>query len=603
MSTRSRLTWQNEALQLIVNEWREDRLAKLLTAACTGSGKTYVGVTASDIMLADGNVSIVVVMAPTVNIKLGWQEQFEAFNIRVCSEAKNQWLRRRRDDGGNMIENYGAIVVTYAQLASEPELFEEMAKRHPMLLIGDEIHHADDNEDYGEAVERVADAAKYTLALSGTPFNTRGGSLAMCDSEDDVDDDGNAIRRAKPTFSFSYQHALAIDPVVGRPVCRKVEFTTVIGKGEVEYRSLANDETFKRVTDLAKQNKTDRLLHLLDAEGDFMCECARTALKALATFRKEGDRRAAMLACAIDKKHGRHLAELLQALCDSNPEWQHFRIQEIYNDTEAAHQRIKQLAGDRTDIVVSVRMISEGIDVHRFRVGWYATNTLTEMFFRQFVGRFVRWDEMLGFSQYAVVIVPAHVVLMKYARDIERMVIAAEIDEMEAGDDGGGTNSPKNEVVSKTSIATGMRMIAHGNDYTEVDVARGEIVKQRLKPEVAAEMSPTLAAAIARVFLTEEVVPTGIEETPFKVKKDEPSDRDRNKLLVNSIVRHMKNSGVEHETDDLLFSRINRQANDAVGVRYVDDMTPPEVWQRRHVWLKQHYKMLLGQYDFDDVSA
>ena len=72
----------------------------------------------------------------------------------------------------------------------------------------------------------------------------------------------------------NYQHALAIDPVVGRPVCRKVEFATVIGKGEVEYRSLANNETFRRVTDLAKQNKTDRLFHLLDlVDGEFMVSC------------------------------------------------------------------------------------------------------------------------------------------------------------------------------------------------------------------------------------------------------------------------------------------------------------------------------------------
>lgn len=603
MSTKSKLTWQSEAIQLVVNEWREGHLKKLLIAACTGSGKTFAGVSAADGPLSDGVISIIVVLAPTINIKLGWKEQFEAFNIRVCDEAKNRWLRRRRDDGDNMIENYGAIIITYDQLAEEPELFEEMARRHPMLLMGDEIHHADDDKTYGEAVERVADAAKMTLAFSGTPFNTRGGSLALCDTEEGIDDEGNQVRSTVPTFSFSYQHALAIDPVVGRPVCRKVEFATVIGKGEVEYRSLANNETFKRVTDLAKQNKTDRLFHLLDPGGDFMEECARTVLTTLATLKQDGDRRAAMLVCAMDKKHGRKTAELLQALCDSNPAWEHFRIQEIYNDTEAAHQRIKQLTEDRTDIVVSVRMISEGIDVHRFRVGWYATNTLTPMFFKQFVGRFVRWDDRLGVSQYAVVVIPAHVELMKFAREIERMVIAAEIDDGGDGDDGGGDPKlPKNEFVSASSMATGMQMIAHGKQYTEIDVAKGEILKQRLSPDIQHEVSPALAADLARLFLTDEVVPTGIKETPFKVKTPETDFRDLNKKLVNSIVRYMKNNGTA-DTDDVLFSRVNRQANDAVGVKYVDDMTPPEVWQRRHVWLKQFYQMVLSDYDLENVGS
>jgi superfamily II DNA or RNA helicase len=36
-------------------------------------------------------------------------------------------------------------------------------------------------------------------------------------------------------------------------------------------------------------------------------------------------------------------------------------------------------------------MISEGVDIPRLRVGVYATTTATELFFRQAVGRFVRW--------------------------------------------------------------------------------------------------------------------------------------------------------------------------------------------------------------------
>ena len=36
-------------------------------------------------------------------------------------------------------------------------------------------------------------------------------------------------------------------------------------------------------------------------------------------------------------------------------------------------------------------MVSEGVDIPRLRVGVYATTTTTELFFRQAVGRFVRW--------------------------------------------------------------------------------------------------------------------------------------------------------------------------------------------------------------------
>jgi hypothetical protein len=40
--------------------------------------------------------------------------------------------------------------------------------------------------------------------------------------------------------------------------------------------------------------------------------------------------------------------------------------------------------------LVSVPMVSDGVDVPRLRVGVYATSARTELFFRQVVGRFVR---------------------------------------------------------------------------------------------------------------------------------------------------------------------------------------------------------------------
>ena len=37
--------------------------------------------------------------------------------------------------------------------------------------------------------------------------------------------------------------------------------------------------------------------------------------------------------------------------------------------------------------IVAVRMVSEGVDIPRLAGGVYATNTLTDLFFRQAVGR------------------------------------------------------------------------------------------------------------------------------------------------------------------------------------------------------------------------
>ena len=42
--------------------------------------------------------------------------------------------------------------------------------------------------------------------------------------------------------------------------------------------------------------------------------------------------------------------------------------------------------------IVSVRQVSEGVDITRLMVGVFLTNTVTELFYRQFIGRIARHE-------------------------------------------------------------------------------------------------------------------------------------------------------------------------------------------------------------------
>ena len=50
-------------------------------------------------------------------------------------------------------------------------------------------------------------------------------------------------------------------------------------------------------------------------------------------------------------------------------------------------------------------MVSEGVDIPRLRVGVFATTTTTELFFRQAVGRLVRWTRNEA-HQHAYLFIP-----------------------------------------------------------------------------------------------------------------------------------------------------------------------------------------------------
>jgi len=60
------------------------------------------------------------------------------------------------------------------------------------------------------------------------------------------------------------------------------------------------------------------------------------------------------------------------------------------SDDPGASKKIAEFTEGSDPWIVAVRMVSEGVDIPRLAVGVYATNTLTDLFFRQAVGRLVR---------------------------------------------------------------------------------------------------------------------------------------------------------------------------------------------------------------------
>src|SRR5581483_11808977 len=67
--------------------------------------------------------------------------------------------------------------------------------------------------------------------------------------------------------------------------------------------------------------------------------------------------------------------------------------------------------------IVAVRMVSEGVDIPRLRVGVFATTTSTELFFRQAVGRLVRWTRGVP-RQRAWLFIPDDPRLRRHATQI-----------------------------------------------------------------------------------------------------------------------------------------------------------------------------------------
>lgn len=578
--TPTQRPWQQDALQELFAAWRNDPSSKPLIAASPGAGKTWLSIIASQHAMRDFDIELVIVVAPSINIKEQWRDTFKKAGIRAHARADNEALRFRVDNNLSPTEDWKALCVTYAQLSRDAELFAEVARRMRVLVVADEVHHADDKECYGRALEMLAEEAVLRLALSGTPFNSSGGALAMCPSVEDLDETGRIVRRAKPLYTYSYGRA------VQHNACRPAEFIKVLGKGTSTYKSLSNNQTWQKIIDLARANKTDSIGPLLDPDGEFFLKMATDALTALAEI-KQADQRAGMLIVAKDKDHGGRICNLIESLCRSNPQWSRYQALEIYNDTPKAHERIRQLERDATDIVVTVRMISEGVDVKRLRVGLYATDYRTRMFFIQFVGRFIRWEDRLDGTQHARIVIPAHPDLILFAREIEIMIDQALIPQESEG--GGEKPDPKNEYLGTETEAGQDGLIFSGEESDERHYAR--LFFERF-PSLRGKIPEMLAIKAAK----DDHMGGSQHFEPDKLEEDWSRKNDQ---LVRALVRFEKLNG---SSDDEAYKRINSAANRAVGIKRKDKMTPVDALKKRHAYLLDMLRALRAGDGMEDAA-
>jgi hypothetical protein len=142
---------------------------------------------------------------------------------------------------------------------------------------------------------------------------------------------------------------------------------------------------------------SQRLRTALSVDGEWLPEVLRQAHRQLRRIREDHPA-AAGLVIAIDQEHARGIAHLMRTRLGVEP------VLALSEDPRAA-DRIARFGRGTEPWIVAVRMVSEGVDIPRLRVGVFATTTTTELFFRQAVGRLVRWTRGLG-SQRAFLFVP-----------------------------------------------------------------------------------------------------------------------------------------------------------------------------------------------------
>jgi superfamily II DNA or RNA helicase len=358
-----------------------------LASATPAAGKTTFGLHVAHRMLGKGTVTRVAIVAPTTHICRQWAADAARYGIDLEPNRPNAAGPEPRDRHG--------VAVTYATLAADPKNHRRRCAEAATLLIADEPHHMGEDASWGRSTLGAFERARFRLLLSGTPFRSDNAPIPWVA----YDDDG--VSRAD--YAYGYTDAL-LDRV-----CRPVTFHTY--GGEMEWMSDGRRRRADFDVGLPAAEAARRLRTALDPDGDFAGRVLRDAHEQLVDLRAGDHPDAGGLVIAAGKEHAERLAARLARITGERPEL-------VTSDAADASQRIARFAAGSGSWLVSVLMVSEGVDVPRLRVGVYATSARTELFFRQVIGRFIRRTPAPR-EQMSHVFLPGDPTLKRLAAEIE----------------------------------------------------------------------------------------------------------------------------------------------------------------------------------------
>ncbi len=390
--------WQREAF----DAWWSEQPRDALIVATPGAGKTRFAARLAHAVLAERRARRIFVVVPREHLKAQTASAMAQAGIRIDHRFENA--------AGALASDVHGAAITYQQIAAAPHLYKRLTNV-PTLVVLDEIHHAGDAASWGAALKEAFGSAAHRISLSGTPFRSDGSAIPFV-----------LYQRGECIPSYSYDYADALKDGVCRPLVFPLQggYAEWVSKdGELHASSF--DQALR-----SKSRMSERLRTVLVHEA-WIGDVIAKANARLMQLRRGDHPNAGALAIAMNQEHARFLAGLVEARTGAKPTI-------VLSDEDNASRKIASFARSDDPWIVAVHMVSEGVDIPRLRVGVYASNVVTEMYFRQFCGRFVRAQK--GGMQQAFVYLPDDQRLRELAARVTADVrgvlhVKRELDELE----------------------------------------------------------------------------------------------------------------------------------------------------------------------------
>lgn len=375
--------WQAACVDAALSKYRKGQ-RHFLCQATPGAGKTIMASCLAKSLLDSNDVDLVLCFSPSRAVSEGIRLTFS--RVLACEF-----------DGG-----MGALGAsfTYQRLQHIPERFWNALAKYRVLAIFDEVHHcsgddASNANTWGEKIlANIQQQARYTLALTGTPWRTDLLPIVMAEYSD-------------PEGEIVCDYRYDLKRAVAEKVCRAPNIVLV----DNDQLTVSQNGTQEQFTSLNSMLSGSQLGYrcVLNNHG-VVSHLLKLGCRKLSEIRKTNPT-AGGLVVASSVKHASEIATLLKTDLKQSV------VVVTYRD-EYPQCAIDRFRSSETQWIVSVGMISEGTDIPRLQVCCYLSSVATELYFRQVLGRILRISE--GSNQEAWLFTLAEARLTAFAESVEQ---------------------------------------------------------------------------------------------------------------------------------------------------------------------------------------
>lgn len=402
--------WQSEALRKAWH-WLVERAEDkhFLINAAPGAGKTIAACAIAKELIDANKIDRVVVIAPRVEVVSQWAKDFLSYVGRYMGKITGSATDQIETD----------VCATWAAVESLQDAFQQVCRSGRVLVICDEHHHAAVKAAWGTSANSAFKEARYVLVLTGTPIRSDGKQSVWLA----YDDQGAIDQPEDGTYTLTYGAAVELN------YCRPTTFHRHEGKFTVDLQDGEQVEVsskqpaklaanFARIPGLqraldfyrlacAPQYEADGKTPRVDGYQGTMVEWASAKLDDLR--HRMSNAGGLVIAPSIDMAE--YMAALIERMEGEKPALVHSQLPNVEGKIDGFRHTSKRW-------IVSVGMVSEGVDIRRLRVLIYLAKPLTELAFRQAIGRVVRTAGPDDDTR-AYVVMPSFDLLEAYARRVE----------------------------------------------------------------------------------------------------------------------------------------------------------------------------------------